>query len=85
MWRRRLTTQERAEAQQLITATGQWLRNGEPARSVAEDLLGHEIRSRLVGLQRAVARGDAARVEMLTQALEACVAELYKERCRRPR
>lgn len=82
-WRRRLSTQERERAERLIESVGRWLREGEPARSVAEDLLGHEIRSRLVRLQHAVDGGDLRLVERLTLSIETCVAELYRQRSTR--
>jgi hypothetical protein len=85
MWQRRLKSHEREKAEGIIETVGRWLRNGEPAQSVAEDLLGHEIRSCLVKLRHAVTRGRADDVERLTLAVEACMMELYKQRSRRMR
>lgn len=81
--RRRLTEYEADEARQKIESVGRWLRQGELARSVSEDLLGHEIRSILVRLGHAVARRRRDQTEQLTIAVEASIVELHKERAKR--
>jgi hypothetical protein len=85
MWQRRQKSHEREKVEEIVESVGGWLRNGEPAQSVAEDLLGHEMRSCLVKLRHALTRGRADDVERLTLAAEACMMELYRQRGRRVR
>jgi len=83
MLRRGLTAAEREQARQTIESVGHWLRSGEPARSVSEDLLGHQLRSLLGALKNAVALGRRSQAERIGSAIEACAATLFKVRLQR--
>ncbi len=83
MWQRPLTRTEQEETRRKIEAVGRWLRDGEPAASVWQDLLGHQLRSLLVALWSATVRAQRTKTGRLLQAVEVCWFELYKERHRR--
>jgi hypothetical protein len=83
MWQRPLTRTEQEELRRKIESIGRWLKSGEPAASLWEDLLGHQMRTLLVALWGAEAHAQRSKTERLLQATETCCFELYKERHRR--
>jgi hypothetical protein len=78
-----LTESEQAEARRKLESVGRWLREEEPAQSLEEDLLGHQMRSLLVALGVAVNRRDRRKTKRRIAAIEACVTKLYAARQRR--
>jgi hypothetical protein len=85
MWWRPLTQREIERIEERIETLGSWLQKQGAARSVAEDLLTHEIRTLLVELRNAARHRRRGAARRVTARIEARVFELAGLLLRRKR
>ncbi|MCA9242306.1 MAG: hypothetical protein KDA32_00015 [Phycisphaerales bacterium] len=74
---------ERETARALIAEKAAWLRKYEPAANIAEDLLGHQLRTLLVELSEAVDRLQRRNTHRLLKEVDRVFYKLVVTRLRR--